>query len=408
MTRPAIQGRAAPLIDLETRGLIDGLLSAATTKNTTTTTTTTTNNNEIDPRLLFLRATLNFTTLLCYASRFADPADPLLADILATAHAVSTFRSTAGNDHDHVPLLRRLPGGRGAARRRLARELAARRDVWLDALLGRVRAAVGAGAGVECIAEGLLRDGDVDGAKLTEAEIRSINVGLVSGGFETLATTGIAGLGFLSSDEGQEVQRKAYDAIMEAYGGDVGEAWEGCLREEKVGYVVALVREMLRYYCAIQLLPPRQTFREMEYEGVRIPKGVAVYVNAQAVNHDETAYGPDAHVFRPERWLDPDSKFKVPAPYHYSYGAGSRACTAIALSNRILYTMFVRLIIHFKFTASKEAPPTTDYIDFNENRKDASVLPKRYRVKLEEREPREVLERNLEQSKNATSHLVLA
>ncbi|KAL0257567.1 hypothetical protein SLS55_008381 [Diplodia seriata] len=397
MTRPAIQSRAAPLIDLETRGLIAGLLSASASAST---------NNEVDPRLLFLRATLNFTTLLCYAARFDDPADPLLADILTTAHAVSTFRSTAGNDHDHVPLLRHLPSS--APRRRLARELAARRDVWLDALLGRVRTAVDAGAAVECIAEGLLKGGDVEGAKLTEAEIRSINVGLVSGGFETLATTGIAGLGFLCSDEGREVQGKAYDAIMEAYGGDVGEAWEGCLREEKVEYVVALVREMLRYYCAIQLLPPRQTFKEMEYEGVRIPKGVTVYVNAQAVNHDETAYGPDAHVFRPERWLDPDNKFKVPAPYHYSYGAGSRACTAIALSNRILYTMFVRLIIHFKFTASKEAPPTTDYIDFNENRKDASVLPKRYRVKLEEREPREVLERNLEQSKNATSHLVLA
>lgn len=68
----------------------------------------------------------------------------------------------------------------------------------------------------------------------------------------------------------------------------------------------------------------------------------------------------------------------------------------------------MRLIIHFKFTASKEAPPTTDYIDFNENRKDASVLPKRFKVKLEEREPREILERNLEQSKKATAHLVLA
>ncbi|OJD29614.1 cytochrome p450 [Diplodia corticola] len=419
MTRPAIQRSAAPLFDLEIHGLITALLDAASAPSSTSPSSSPSDLSlptEVDPRPLLLRATLNFTTLLCYASRFASPADPLLADILATAHAVSTFRSTNGNDQDHVsPLLCYVPipsmraQTRGwSERRALAKSLSARRDVWLDALLERVRKAVGEGRAVSCIAEGLLRDGDVEGAKLNEAEIRSINVGLVSGGFETLATTAVAGLGFLSSEEGQGVQRKAYEAVMEAYGGNVEEAWEKCLGEEKVEYVVALVREMLRYYCAIQLLPPRQTFKEMEYEGVRIPKGVTVYVNAQAINHDETAYGPDAHVFRPERWLDPDNKFKVPAPYHYSYGAGSRACTAIALSNRILYTMFVRLIIHFKFTASKEAPPTLDYIDFNENRKDASVLPKRFRLKLEEREPREVLERNLEQSKNATSHLVLA
>ncbi|EOD48674.1 putative cytochrome p450 protein [Neofusicoccum parvum UCRNP2] len=395
MTRPAIQRNAA-LYDIEIHGLVSDMFAAAVDSSTGGTTT-----REVDPRIFFLRATLNFTTLLCYAARFDDVADPLLHDILTTAHAVSTFRSTNNNTQDYVPFLRYLPNPRNA----LARRITAKRDVWLEQLLGRVRAAVAAGKPVDCIAEGLLRgDGEV---KLTEAEIRSINVGLVSGGFETLATTGIAGLGFLSTaGEGQRVQARAYDEIMRVYG-SAEEAWEKCLLEENVEYVVALVREMLRYYCAIQLLPPRQTFKEMEYNGVRIPKGVTVYMNAQAINHDKTAYGPDADKFRPERWLDPDNKFKVPAPYHYSYGAGSRACTAVALSNRILYATFVRLIIHFKFTASEDAPPTTDYIDFNENRKDASVLPKRYRLKLEEREPRDVLLKNLEQSKNATSHLVL-
>ncbi|KAF9633310.1 Cytochrome P450 [Lasiodiplodia theobromae] len=395
MTRPAIQ-RNASLYDIEIHGLVSGLLAGALDPSTNKPT------REVDPRIYFLRATLNFTTLLCYASRFDDVADPLLHDILATAHTVSTFRSTNNNVQDYVPFYRYLPNPRS----KLAKEITAKRDVWLDALLDRVRKAVAAGKPVDCIAEGLLK-GAAE-VKLTEAEIRSINVGLVSGGFETLATTGIAGLGFLSTDEGQAVQQKAYESIMDAYDGNVEEAWEKCLLEERAEYVVALVREMLRYYCAIQLLPPRQTFKEMEYQGVRIPKGVTVYMNAQAINHDKTAYGPDAHIFRPERWLDADNKFKVPAPYHYSYGAGSRACTAVALSNRILYAAFVRLIIHFKFTASKEAPPTTDYIDFNENRKDASVLPKRFKVKLEEREPREILERNLEQSKKATAHLVLA
>ncbi|KAF2088377.1 phenylacetate 2-hydroxylase [Saccharata proteae CBS 121410] len=393
MTRPAIQ-RNAPLIDIEALGLVEDMfLSSLGPTNSTS--------KEIDPRIFFLRASLNFVTNLCYAHRFADIDDPLLHEILETAHAVSTFRSTNNNTQDYVPFHRYLPN----PRMKLAKEITTKRDVWLQELLDRVQRAVDAGKPVSCISEGLLRDKSSE--KLSEAEIRSINVGLVSGGFETVATTGIAGLGFLSSPQGQEVQQKAYDAIMRTYGSTT-EAWEKCVVEENVEYVVALVREMLRYYCAIMLLPPRKTTKEFEWQGAVIPKGVTVYMNAQAINHDPSAYGPDAHLFRPERWLEPDDKFKFGPPYHFSYGAGSRACTAINLSNRILYAIFVRLIIHFKFTASKEKPPVIDYIDFNENRTDASVLPKRFRVVLEERAPREEVKRNFERSKEATSNMVFS
>lgn len=65
-------------------------------------------------------------------------------------------------------------------------------------------------------------------------------------------------------------------------------------------------------------------------------------MNAQAINHDKEAYGPDADQFRPERWLEGDGKHKVDLP---SYGAGLRMCTAVAPSNRILYALFVRLIL---------------------------------------------------------------
>lgn len=78
---------------------------------------------------------------------------------------------------------------------------------------------------------------------------------------------------------------------------------------------------------------------------------------------DSAIYGPDAHVFRPERWTDPDLADKVPAPYHFSYGAGSRGCTAIAFSNRILYAIFARLILSFKIRQSEAKPPCLHYID---------------------------------------------
>lgn len=78
---------------------------------------------------------------------------------------------------------------------------------------------------------------------------------------------------------------------------------------------------------------------------------------------DTATYGPDAHLFRPERWTDPSLAHKVPAPYHFSYGAGARGCTAIKFSNRILYAIFARLILSFKIKQSETKPPRLHYVD---------------------------------------------
>lgn len=79
------------------------------------------------------------------------------------------------------------------------------------------------------------------------ADIWSINVSLVSGGFETLSTTGLAGLGYLASPKGQEIQEKAYSAIMATYS-TAEEAWQKCLTEESVPYIVAVTAPRFNFY----------------------------------------------------------------------------------------------------------------------------------------------------------------
>lgn len=106
----------------------------------------------------------------------------------------------------------------------------------------------------------------------------------MSGGFETIFSTATITIGFLSTAEGQKVQQEAYDDIMSVYD-TPEEAFRECLAEEKSPYITALVKESLRFYPPLKLLPARQTFKEFEYQGATIPKGVLVYVNTQAVNH---------------------------------------------------------------------------------------------------------------------------
>lgn len=40
-------------------------------------------------------------------------------------------------------------------------------------------------------------------------------------------------------------------------------------------------------------------------ESITVPKGTVVFVPIQAANINPEVWGPDAHEWRPERWLEP-------------------------------------------------------------------------------------------------------
>ena len=262
------------------------------------------------------------------------------------------------------------------------------RDLWLNSLHQKVVDAVAAGKEPTCISAGLLKESktEPEKAKLTDAEVKSINVSFVSGGFETLATSGLACLAYLSTEHGQTLQESSYADIL-AHHGSIENAWTECLLAEKSPYVAALVREGLRYYAPLPLLNPRQTTKSFSWRTTTIPAGLSIHMNAQSINHDKAAYGPDADIFRPERWLEPENNTLKPGPiYQYSFGAGSRMCPAVAISTRVLYATYVRLLVHFRVMASEEMPPVVDYVGFNEDTSGQSAIPKRYRVRLELRD----------------------
>ncbi|EMR68162.1 putative cytochrome p450 protein [Eutypa lata UCREL1] len=325
LTRPALRASASTL-DVESHALVEDLLKA--TKEDPL--------GEVDPLVYCQRIAFNITLMICYGTRFSDAHDPDLLTMLNIATTVA-----------------------------------------------RVRTALEKGKYRPCITGMLLSD--PESSKLIEADMRSINVSLVSGGFETIATTMLAGLGWLASPEGQNVQQKVYDDLLNTYS-DVETAWESVLVEEKSEYTVALYKEMLRYFAAMQLPPPRQTMKEFQWNGITIPKGVSVYMNVQAINHDKSYYGEDADIFKPERWLD--EKRPIGPPYHFSFGAGLRACPAIAISHRLLYVSFSRLLLHFKvLPAADGSLLDAHYIRYNADTTQQTCHPHAYKIRLEPRVP---------------------
>lgn len=98
------------------------------------------------------------------------------------------------------------------------------------------------------------------------------------------------GIAYLSSPHGQEIQERAYEEIIKVY--PDGDAWEKCLTEEKVSYVTALVREVLRFYTVIPICLPRTSTKDIHYDDAVIPAGTTFFMVSldlpSALSHIET------------------------------------------------------------------------------------------------------------------------
>jgi phenylacetate 2-hydroxylase len=99
---------------------------------------------------------------------------------------------------------------------------------------------------------------------------------MVSAGLDTVPGNLIMGIAHLSSPEGQAIQKRAYDEIMRVY--PDGNAWEKCVVEEKVSYVTALVREVLRFYTVIPICLPRTSIKDIHYRDAVIPAGTTFFM----------------------------------------------------------------------------------------------------------------------------------
>jgi hypothetical protein len=99
---------------------------------------------------------------------------------------------------------------------------------------------------------------------------------MVSAGLDTVPGNLIMGIAYLSSAHGQEIQKRAYDEIVKVY--PDGDAWEKCLVEEKVPYVTAFVREVLRFFTVIPICLPRTSIKDIKYENAVIPAGTTFYM----------------------------------------------------------------------------------------------------------------------------------
>jgi phenylacetate 2-hydroxylase len=92
---------------------------------------------------------------------------------------------------------------------------------------------------------------------------------MVAAGLDTLPSNINMAIAYLSSAHGQEIQQRAFNELQKAY--PDGSGWRECLQAEHCEYVMALVKENLRYWSTFNLSIPRVGIKKIEYKGVTFP-----------------------------------------------------------------------------------------------------------------------------------------
>ncbi|KAF7515299.1 hypothetical protein G7054_g14641 [Neopestalotiopsis clavispora] len=313
---------------------------------------------------------------LTYGARFGEVDDDFMINFIKAINDISAVRSSTQNYRHFVPLLRVIPESNSETV-----EAERRRSKHRDVLMQKFHDRVAAGETVDCIVASLGAD------RLTPEEIDGTCLSLLQAAPDTVASGVYQSLAWLASPEGRPTQQRAYDAILEAYGGDRDQAWRMCFREEKVPLIQSINKETLRQFTFTPYATPRRTNREIRYGGgsnddveIVFPEGITFIMNAQEANHDRAQFGDDAWRYRADRFVGNDN----PLP-HLTFGAGARICPAVAISNRLICAILTRVILAFDFCEPEEGhgrKPNIDPIHFSDVYNQLVAHPRFYDAKF--------------------------
>ncbi|KAH8114366.1 cytochrome P450 oxidoreductase [Phellopilus nigrolimitatus] len=130
----------------------------------------------------------------------------------------------------------------------------------------------------------------------------------------------------------------------------------GCVRlptfadRERLPYVNALVKEVLRWCPIAPMGLPHVNAEEVLYDGYRIPKGSICMPNIWQYAHNPDVY-ESPFDFRPERFLHDDKKGTAPERdvRDYIFGFGRRACPGKELADASLFMFVAASLAVFDF-----------------------------------------------------------
>ncbi|RAL12434.1 cytochrome P450 [Aspergillus homomorphus CBS 101889] len=198
-----------------------------------------------------------------------------------------------------------------------------------------------------------------DSGQMSDFHYRSNLKMLFFAGHENVKFAFIAALWELS--QSSRIQDKLYHELVAAttrhQGDHADDASDDDLKH--LPYLTAVVSETLRLYPPVSQLINRKTLAPVPLgDNITIPEGTWVGWTAYGVHTDQTTWGPDAHVFRPERWGDDVQAIHKAISQHQVRGsyipfnAWTRSCVGSEFALLQLRITLAGIVRKFKITSA--------------------------------------------------------
>ncbi|KAJ3810819.1 cytochrome P450 [Lentinula aff. lateritia] len=189
---------------------------------------------------------------------------------------------------------------------------------------------------------------------LTDKEVAWM-VAAIAAASETMS--GVLAWFFLAMVMYPEVQVKAQAELDRVVGRDRLPNFDDM---QHLPYIRAIIKEALRLNPVDPLGLQHRSIEDDIYKGYFIPKGTICIANVWAMNRDVDVYGPDAHLFKPERHLDKEGNLYQAFPRtknegHNTFGFGRRICVGRYLANNSLFLNMASILWLFAIR-----PPVND------------------------------------------------
>jgi phenylacetate 2-hydroxylase len=207
--------------------------------------------------------------------------DPWLREYIDNACIITKVRGASNTWSDFVPFLRLHPKFRAMG---LEGQVASkRRTAMIQEVVEDLKNKVAKGEDPQCVAAQVMTDKN---SKLSMWNAVKCSTSMLQGGTESIPSHLTAGFGGLVQGNGPAIQEKAFAAINEAYPN--GDAIAHAFNEEKVPYLAAMYKEILRNYVVLPFSLPHAANQDVHLKsGITIPKGTTLYMNSDAGNHGE-------------------------------------------------------------------------------------------------------------------------
>lgn len=119
-----------------------------------------------------------------------------------------------------------------------------------------------------------------------------------------------------------------------------------------------VIQETLRLYPVVAFVA-RETLQDMKFRDLSVPRNSVIWIPVPTLHHHPDVWGPDAHLFNPERFGNGiQGACKIPQAY-MPFGMGTRTCIGQHFAMAELKVILSLILSKFSFSispASRHSP----------------------------------------------------